>query len=450
VAPTVAQAADLEVTHAMDGAGRSQRTDRPALRRCTHLEPDDFAERVWGQDASLSTREQLAQGFSDLFDLDAVDHLVSRQGLRTPFLRVAKNGQTYAAARFTRGGGVGATIDDQIDDAALARLFADGATIVLQALHRTHAPIVDFAHALAADLGHPVQVNAYVTPPQAQGFSDHYDVHDVFVLQVAGGKRWFIRQPVLRHPTRDQPWTDRRGAVEQAAQREPLLDVVLRPGDALYLPAGYLHAAQALGETSAHLTVGVHTWTRAHLLAEILAQLQTVESLREPLPLGVDVTDPASLALELAETVDSLRAVLPDVRAGDIAERLRYAAASAVRAEPIGPMAQARAVGGLDLWSALRWRRHLRAQVQRSGDDLVVRTAETTLRVPAAAEPALRRLLAGETLTVAELGADDAIDDGPGDRLDDRLDNGLDNRLDDTDRLELAGLLLRHAVVVPG
>jgi hypothetical protein len=97
-------------------------------------------------------------------------------------------------------------------------------------------------------------------------------------------------------------------------------------------------------------------------------------------------------------------------------------------------MAQAQALGGLDLWSSLRWRRHLRAQLRRSGDELVLRTAETTLRVPAVAEPALRRLLAGETLTVAQLGADDVEDTG---------------RLDDTSRLELAGLLLRHAVVVP-
>jgi hypothetical protein len=96
-------------------------------------------------------------------------------------------------------------------------------------------------------------------------------------------------------------------------------------------------------------------------------------------------------------------------------------------------MAQSQAIGGLDLWSSVRWRRHLRAEVQPAGDELVVRTGETTLRVPAAVEPALRRLLAGETLTVAELGADDA----------------LGGRLDDTTRLDLAGLLLRHAVVVP-
>jgi lysine-specific demethylase/histidyl-hydroxylase NO66 len=424
-------AADVEVTGALGGAGGVS-ADRPALRRCTHLEPDAFAQRIWGQDASLSTREQLPRGFGDLFDLDTVDRLVSRQGLRTPFLRVAKDGQTLPASRFTRGGGVGATINDQVDDAALTRLYSGGATLVLQGMHRTHGPLVDFGQQLAADLGHPVQINAYVTPPQAQGFSDHYDVHDVFVLQVAGEKRWFIREPVLRHPTRDQPWTDRRAAVEAAARQKPLIDVVLRPGDALYLPAGFLHAAQALGETSAHLTVGVHTWTRAHLLAELVRSLQAVESLREPLPLGIDVADPAALGLELQETIDSLRAALQeDVLVEPVVAGLTRLAESATRAEPVGPMAQARAVAALDLWTRLRWRHGLRATLVPADFELTVRTPETTVRVPAAAEAAVRRLIAGEVLSVAELGAGD---DGP---------------MDDTTRLEVAGILLRSAVLVP-
>jgi hypothetical protein len=434
VAPTVAwtavPAADLEVTGAQGEAG-GVRADRPALRRCTHLEPGVFADRIWGQDASLSTREQLPGGFGDLFDLDTVDRLVSRQGLRTPFLRVAKEGRTLPASGFTRGGGVGATISDQVDDAALARLFADGATIVLQGLHRTHGPLVDFAQQLAADLGHPVQINAYVTPPQAQGFSDHYDVHDVFVLQIVGEKRWFIHEPVLRHPTRDQPWTDRRAAVEAAAREKPLIDVVLRPGDALYLPAGFLHAAQALGETSAHLTVGVHTWTRAHLLAELLTSLQAVEALREPLPLGIDVTDPASIGLELQETIDSLRAALQeDVLVAPVVAGLARQAEGGTRAEPVGPMAQARAVAALDLWARLRWRRGLRTTLVPGEAELTIRTPETTLRVPAAAEPAVRRLLAGDVLSVAELGA------------------GEEAPMDDVGRLEVAGALLRSAVVV--
>ena len=87
-------------------------------------------------------------------------------------------------------------------------------------------------------------------------------MHDVFVLQVSGTKRWRIHAPVWDAPLRDQPWTDRRAAVQRAAAEPPLIEAVLEPGDCLYLPRGFLHAATALGGVSTHLTLGVHTWTR--------------------------------------------------------------------------------------------------------------------------------------------------------------------------------------------
>ena len=34
--------------------------------------------------------------------------------------------------------------------------------------------------------------------PSSRGFSAHYDIHDVFVLQVAGWKRWIVHDPLLR------------------------------------------------------------------------------------------------------------------------------------------------------------------------------------------------------------------------------------------------------------
>ena len=80
----------------------------------------------------------------------------------------------------------------------MLELFLDGHTVVLQGLHRLWPPLIEFAGALTTDIGHPVQVNAYITPASSQGFSAHYDVHDVFVLQVAGEKRWRISEPV--HP----------------------------------------------------------------------------------------------------------------------------------------------------------------------------------------------------------------------------------------------------------
>lgn len=232
----------------------------------------------------------------DLFDNAAADTLLADRGLRTPFLRVAKDGRTYAAGDFTAPGGVGAEIGDQLDETKLLDLFADGATLVLQGLHRTWAPIRAFAADLAADIGHPVQVNAYVTPPQNTGFSDHYDVHDVFVVQVAGSKTWRIRPPVLRHPLRSQPWENRRAAVQEAATRPPLLETTLEPGDVLYLPRGFIHAATARGAVSTHLTIGIHTWTGHHvgerLMSYAARRLAADPSVRASLPLGIDLSGP--------------------------------------------------------------------------------------------------------------------------------------------------------------
>ena len=162
----------------------------------------------------------------------------------------------------------------------MLELFLDGHTVVLQGLHRLWPPLIEFAGALTTDLGHPVQVNAYITPASSQGFSAHYDVHDVFVLQVAGEKRWRISEPVHPAPLRDQPWTDRRAEVAARAEEEPVLDTVLTPGDALYLPRGYLHAAEALGGVSCHLTVGVHPVTRHAVLEALLAIVADEPELR--------------------------------------------------------------------------------------------------------------------------------------------------------------------------
>ena len=238
------------------------------LARLTDLAPDDFA-RTWGREPRHVRADALPAGGA-LLGIDDVDALLSRRGMRAPFVRVAKEGRTLADADFTRGGGVGAGVRDQVDDTALLRLFADGHTIVLQGLHRTHPPVLALAQELAADLGHPVQANAYVTPAANRGFAAHYDVHDVFVLQTEGTKRWSLHAPVHEHPLRDQPLQDRRSQVEQAAATEPYLDVTLEPGDVLYVPRGWLHSATALGGVSVHLTIGVHVWHRHHLAEAVL------------------------------------------------------------------------------------------------------------------------------------------------------------------------------------
>jgi hypothetical protein len=395
----------------------SDGADRPALRRCTNLDPADFARRYWSRRPLLTRAEDTGDSFTDLLDLAAVDELLSRRGLRTPFLRIAKDGAVVDPTRFTTSGGAGAEVGDQVSSDAVLRLFADGSTVVLQGLHRLWPPLIEFADQLAADLGHPTQVNAYVTPPSSRGFGAHYDVHDVFVLQVAGEKHWHIHEPVLTEPLRSQPWTDRSAAVAAAAQGEPVIDAVLRPGDVLYLPRGYLHAATALGEISAHLTIGVHSVTRWSAAESVLDAVRTLAAedadLRRALPLGVDLADPAALADDLPVVLGALQRLLDRVDPADVADRVRDRTWAQVRPEPVAPLAQTTAAAALGADTLLRLRPRLRCALRDApGERVTLIGGRRRHDFPAAVRPALEELLAAGELKVGDLPGLE-----PGDRL---------------------------------
>ncbi|HEX6498282.1 MAG TPA: cupin domain-containing protein [Micromonosporaceae bacterium] len=398
-----------------------------ALRRCVAVDESRFLTSYWGSRPLLSPAERLPTGFTDLLDLPGVDDLLSRRGLRTPFLRVARDGRVVPADRYTGSGGAGAEIADQVLDERVLALYEDGATLVLQGLHRLWPPVVDFAGALAGQLRHPVQVNAYLTPPGNRGFAAHYDTHDVFVLQVAGAKRWRVHPPVVPDPLERQPWGGVADEVAASADTPPALDVVLRPGDALYLPRGWLHSAQALGEQSLHLTVGVRTITRYALVEALLDLAAEEPRLRRSVPPGVEVADPDQVADELAATVEALRDWLTKADPVAVAERLRRRYWAASRPAPIRPVAQAAAVRAVDgdtrlaVRPGLRWR-----LVDTAPDRVAVQVFDRSLDVPSFCAPALRALLAGEVSRVADL---------PG--------------LDRDDQVTLARRLLREAFVVP-
>ena len=412
--------------HRADSAGT------PALRRCVAFGRDDFAERYWGR-APLLTRAaefpETDKGFEDLLSFDAVDELLSRRGLRTPFLRVAKDGELVPPDRFTGGGGAGAEISDQVLDERVLALFASGATLVLQGLQRIWPPLVGFAARLAPELGCPVQVNAYLTPPGNRGFATHYDTHDVFVLQVAGRKHWRIHRPVLPDPLERQPWGGRAEEVASTAEGPPVLDVTLEPGDALYLPRGWLHAADALGERCLHLTVGLHRPNRYTLVEALLGLAAEEAALRAGLPLGLDLTDAGQLRPQLAVTIEVLRDWLFRVDTEALAERLRPRQWAARRPAPIRPVAQAEAIATTDHKTRITVRPGLawRLTPADGPDRIELAVFDRTIQMPAGCEAAVRAALAGRPIRVGDL-------------------PGLD---DPEDAIVLARRLLREAIVVP-
>jgi ribosomal protein L16 Arg81 hydroxylase len=378
--------------------------DRPALGRLTDMPSSEFARHHWGE-RPLLTRSPA--GFDDLFSADAVDELVADRALRTPFVRMAAEGAVLSPSLFTGSGGFGAEIADQLDSAQVLEQFAGGATLVLQGLHRTWEPIARFTRELVADLGHPAQVNAYITPASSRGFDPHYDTHDVFVIQIAGAKHWTIHEPVHRHPLADQPWTDHRDAVVARARTAPAIDAVFEPGDVLYLPRGWIHSAVAQGGTSIHLTIGIRAATRHDVLGHLLARAADDPRLRAPLALGVDYADSSTLAADLSSTAAAAAEILEAAREDPaIGAALRRAFEDAVRPAPVRPLATIEALTALQSDHVVGWRAGLRARIE--DDERVVRIVmrRTTVTLPAEASTAVHSLRAGDHAAGALPGLD--------------------------------------------
>jgi mannose-6-phosphate isomerase-like protein (cupin superfamily) len=286
-----------------------------------------------------------------------------------------RDGQPVDAAAWTGRVRLGGRwLDDVVDPVALGRQLRDGATVVLQSLHRTVPSVGGFAGALEAQVSHPVQVNAYLAPPGSAGLAAHADDHDVFAVQLHGTKRW---------------WVDGLG------------DLDLVAGDVLYVPAGTRHRAETGERSSLHLTVGIIRVTYRQAVQRLLAREAALDA---PLPLGFASSTGAEDALELGlgDAVQAAAKVLVDADPADVAGHERRRRRPRVRHD--GHLASLVALDDLDADSVVVLRDGPQPVVSVEDDGrLRLDLGERVLHLPAGADASIDRLLSGERCRVADL-----------------------------------------------
>jgi bifunctional lysine-specific demethylase and histidyl-hydroxylase NO66 len=282
--------------------------------------------------------------------------LVCDTGLRFPAFRLVKEAAKLEVADYTvdlpwRPVPFARTADVE---RVLAE-FEAGATIVLQGLHLNRAETATFCTALEGALGHPVQANAYYTPRGSQGLAVHHDTHDVFVLQIAGEKRWLVYDPVLELPLKEQRYKSSHGA-----PGDPVIDTVLGPGDTLYLPRGWLHEARTSDVDSLHLTVGINVYTWLDAVRDALGDVEDELSFRR------SVDEPEAAPPELLDLLGE-RLGAPDV------ER-RKSARLARRRRPVldGQISQLRALDDLSVATVVERRPSALAALDEEDDALAL------------------------------------------------------------------------------
>lgn len=258
-------------------------------------------------------------------------------GTRAPAFRLVRDGSTLSRSRSTRQASVGSQrIDDLVEPNHVLEHYAAGATVVLQALQFSDPVFAKMSTNLALALDQPVQVNAYLSPPAARGLDIHFDYHDVFVVQLAGRKRWRVWDPLPRtlRPVKRGLATSQPSLSELGAT---LLDRVVEPGDCIVVPRGFPHEAETVDEDSVHLTIGVMTITWNRLLRDRIDDVASGSALADAVDASdVDGRDAALAALtDALDPIDVRRAIASDVWRRQPQTRLRPRAAPHIEPDDI-------------------------------------------------------------------------------------------------------------------
>ena len=330
--------------------------------------------------------------YAGLFGWCDLNELLATHRLEPPRLRFAQQREGAAALdsflkfRVSTDG----RRTPRLDVRALNRLLARGATLVLNAVQEMHPPLATLTREFARLFLVEPNVNLYASFGREPGFGPHWDDHDVFVLQIAGQKRWLLYGANRRYPL----YRDARPNEMQPVR--PLARYRLRAGDLLYIPRGHWHDAVAVGEPTLHLTVGIPTLTGVDFLNWLTDDARGTESVRRNIPL-FDARRRARWFQQLD------RVVSQRMDAGTLTHYLEERRA---RMEPSTRPALPHAVHpGLEPASRdlLQWTgiAHAKPSTRRAG--LVVRTTDREFVFDPAAAALIERLLTGDEIAYGTL-----------------------------------------------
>ncbi|HUB00023.1 MAG TPA: cupin domain-containing protein [Terracidiphilus sp.] len=323
--------------------------------------------------------------FQGIFSYAELNRILNSGPIPLPTLKIARQGKPVAAG----------------DAIAILDALQSGATLIIDKIDTYWRPLRDRINEWSEALGEPLQVNLYLSQPDMQGFLTHYDTHDVFILQIAGQKRWRIFEPTVQFPTWEQKDHDR------SVPDTPYMDVNLGPGNLLYVPRGHWHDATAHDETSMHLTVGINAPVAVDYLTWLSNELRSRALWRRNLfPPGSHTADAADRRRQIQARVSELEADLHATFAGEetLAAYESYCRASAKKSFAFDLPAQLGAVADIGARAFYRLPGQ-QVWIDQDGGAGVVRVAveDRLYTLDAAAGPLLQRIFSSNEFDFGEL-----------------------------------------------
>jgi hypothetical protein len=339
--------------------------------------------------------------FGDLYsvaDIETAIHVGSRDAGRFAMTRggAAVEGAELQVERTSiRANYTGKPPVNVLDPRAIAARFERGHTLLISDAALFSPRLQALCNQIQRETLIYVQANAYLTPPNEQGFALHHDTHDTLVLQIEGTKKWHVRKPVVELPIESQPSTPARAAGDVHIYE-------LQAGDTLYLPRGFRHECTTGTTRSLHLTLAMLP-VRAIELAEAALRVAatTDVELRRSLAFGWQDTEGFAERMG-AVLAERLRAAFtgPVMRAArDLVVNELFATTRTVAA---GAFTDVERLTSLDASTRIGLRADAPFVTRVAGADIQLIAAGKATTLPGNCAPAIRALTTGP-LTIAAL-----------------------------------------------
>lgn len=234
---------------------------KEVVARLIHPLPlEDFIHRHWQSQLLVINRES-PEYFHDILTIENIDELLSTRPIPAIRVHLGKDAVGVPADAYIARGDQGDGTYVRPSD--VLRLHKQGNTIILRTMHLFLEKLGTLCEATEAFFHCSAQANIYVTPENTQSSYPHWDAHDIFVLQIAGTKRWRLHASEVQQPLYTYRFDPARHEVGPQVD-----EFTLHAGDIAYLPRGMAHNPVAEGY-SVHIALGVLVKTWADVFAEM-------------------------------------------------------------------------------------------------------------------------------------------------------------------------------------
>lgn len=211
----------------------------------------------------------------------------------------------------------------QPDPEKLLGFLRRGASLLLNEIETLHPGVRAVMETIEAAHGGRGNANLYCSWKQRQAFDSHYDRHEVYALQILGEKRWNIYEGRAENPIEHPAFLNVPQAEYDRMKGRVIDEIVMRPGDLMYLPRGQFHDALASSEASLHVTFSCSEPIGLEWLTKLWELAVRDPLFRADLPPCVSAEDEAAFAQHLRGLSDRFQEIARGPEAFQLAQQLR-------------------------------------------------------------------------------------------------------------------------------